>query len=290
MRFVYGLMTSILMLWLFPVSAQIELSVCTSPMAGVQAEIETLVDEYQDNEDVYRLIDAPEWEAIFTSFTISIQHFLNTCLDSGLTLDKQADILEGLSFITELDETSDLLAGTQQQFVASTQLIDVNLDEVDELIAHVRYGYPDSPTHFRVITLLFYIEDGDWEYQLLAPPTETTGEIIPEEAVEWVRPRSYTVFPQADTLGRTYMGIRLYALPTDDPYTDAYLVIRWQQWETEIVLFARDVCVITPYGDPWMIGDRGELIIPTTSSVPNQGCTVVRESQLVIPDAQMTRR
>jgi hypothetical protein len=157
--------------------------------------------------------------------------------------------------------------------------LDVNRDGSLELLMTMR----SSPDPFDLdLSLIVYVEDNTVGIirlfplsPALYPPSTPSNRLIP-----W----AITVYPQRDAHNRTYMGLTL--VPLTDPYVSGLLVIRWDDWQPEIVAFEPEFC----FGGAWYVRADGALILPVVGSVPSQGCVVPTHGTrpgVVIADAAL---
>ena len=171
-----------------------------------------------------------------------------------------------------------LVAGQEDRpsnpFPLSIQWLDVNLDGTNEFLVNL-WNRSQSLTQ----SILFYHQGDTWGRRQVFP--------LPRSApvqVSLFRPTAVHVYPQADTLGRTYLIVDL--APTTEAYVPGLMIMRWDHWQPQVVLFEPVYCS----GGEWQVRDDGALIIPFASPVPDQGCAVPGygvTTQHIIADAHL---
>ena len=159
--------------------------------------------------------------------------------------------------------------------------MDVNLDGVSDWLVRLQVG-PPGLGRGRIFVRLLYWHEDEWTLREFW----NTERIAALGAFREPQPGFVYLHDQADDQNRTYMGIFFHPGIGPDVYVGGLVVLRWDEWEPEEVLFIEQACVFSP----WERGDDGGLYIPQSSSVPWQGCTFPNhppEEGIPIPGARM---
>lgn len=126
--------------------------------------------------------DSADWENIVRRIVGTSEFYLNNCVDPDQPLDEQAESLEQLAAMSQLElPVSSVDAGgdfgemaLSSDFTPVTEFLDLNADGVDELILHTQVPYFSQDTVYQVrggLSVAFFQTDDGWQGQVIAPVT-----------------------------------------------------------------------------------------------------------------------
>ncbi|MFW5691644.1 MAG: hypothetical protein ACOCXZ_04010 [Chloroflexota bacterium] len=273
--------------------------ICTDdPDETVFTWLSHTYDELITSESAAIPFDDPTWDTLYEDFRDHVRTFVTACPESGADLDYS---------VLLSDHPSPL---PHYNVILGVYAVDINLDDAPEWLVrmHIR---PRGEASRVVVDLLYdaaatHGGDQPQAESRPEPEPEVTEEardavqgslavlrLWPDDAQDDADARAWAIHPESiyvhdapDRAGRTYMGITFYPGLGRDPYVGGMIVLRWDEWQPEQLLFIEQDCVFTP----WEVDDSGQLVIPTGSIVPSQGCTIPGfhgSSPLPIPGAIM---
>ena len=254
--------------------------ICQVPQHYLNEAIDVFYETTRPNDT-----DDEIWQTFISSVQEVVMDYLVTCADIQGSAEAYHTALE----LLVNDEDNQLMRDSSEPMKLFIERLDVNLDDMDEVkvkIALVESYWRVEDSNFE---FLYHVADEQWEMLTLWPPhsltAQATNEDLPESLNVFSTSQFITIMmhPQADTLGRSYMSI-VFRPGLMDFYLDGFMLFRWDEWQSELLVFEEGVCISQ---EPWRVGENGEIIITTNSSVPWQGCTVRPMGQIIIEDALM---
>ena len=223
------------------------------------------LDEQLANYDALLPQTADLWQEVAPIFSDYVLNYANLCLTEN------TDFQYRHQYEVEIGGQA-----YRYRVRAEISSVDVNLDNHDEWL--IRFHVGDFMRGQGFLYLMYRPED-HWQTQ------ELWGAISVDETLETASPWGTYIHEQADIDGYTYMGLSFSPLSGYDPYIGGLRVLRWKDWQYEEVIVIPEICAMG-----WKTAHDGSLYIETTSSVPQQGCTVNHLSPkhfATIPGAQM---
>ncbi len=233
--------------------------------------------------------ESADWDNIVRRVVFSSESFLNHCAIVNQPLNEQAELLEHLamsSFMQSPIETLDVGGDfgdvvLSSDFTPTTEFIDLNRDEVDELVLHTQVPYFSQETVYQIrggLSIAFFFGEEGWVGQIIAPishfVTDATIERLTYAMSEnhalsaQTAPEALIYFPAPDVQifdveDTRLTFITLHSL-TGTGEAKELAVLTWEDHApyVELRVAFDDWCYPGRMLD-WEIGEDGSVFIPT---------------------------
>lgn len=124
--------------------------------------------------------ESSDWDEIVHRVVFSSESFLNNCAIVNQPLEEQTELLDHLAMLSLMESPIESLdvggdfgdVVLSSDFTPTTQLIDLNGDEVDELVLHTQVPYFSQDTVYQIrggLSIAFFFGDDGWQGQVIAP-------------------------------------------------------------------------------------------------------------------------
>lgn len=233
--------------------------------------------------------DSSDWNTIVHRVVFASESFLNTCAIANQPLEEQPEILALLavqSFIEPPIESLDVGGDfgdvlLSSDFVPTTEFIDLNGDEVEELVLHTQVPYFSQDTVYQIrggLSIAFFFGVDGWQGQVIAPishfMTDATVERLTYAMSEnhtltaQTAPEALVYFPSPevqvlDVKGTRLTFVTLYSL-TGTGEAKELAVLTWDERAPYVELrVAFDDWCYPGRTLEWEIGEDGSVFIPS---------------------------
>ncbi len=158
-------------------------------------------------EDGFIAWESSDWDNIVRGVVFSSESFLNLCAIVNQPLSEQPELVEHLAMlslmqspIASLDVGSDFGdVILSSDFRPTTEFIDLNGDDTEELVLHTQVPYFSQDTVYQIrggLSIAFFYGEDGWQGQVIAPITQFVTNETPER-LTYAMTENHTLSVQA---------------------------------------------------------------------------------------------